>query len=125
MEDKPQSWPGLDADRDDVTYSPQKIKAVASALREELEPLEGRGTHTTGSVSDLTQHGGVFGLRTQLDSISDWPGGKLLSKTLELGHDELVKVYGEVVTNFTTAISLIENGAGTYGITNVANEGEA
>lgn len=124
MGDTPENWPGLDADRDDVTYSAQKIKSVASALREEAEPFEGHSTDGRGSVADLTSYGGVDRLPNQLDSISNWGGGELLSETLRRSHRELVEVYGQVVANFTTAISLIETGAGTYGITNAANEGE-
>ncbi|TDD31034.1 hypothetical protein E1286_45435 [Nonomuraea terrae] len=124
MGNTPENWPGLDAERDGVTYSAQKIKSVASALREELKPFEGQGTDGRGSVEDLTSYGGVNQLRTQLQTISNWEGGRLFSESLGRSHQEFLDVYRRVIINFQTAIALIETGAGVYGTTNTANEGE-
>lgn len=120
----PDNWPGLDADRDGVEYDATKIANIAEALRDIMKPLIGSGYgESLGSIQDLSANGSLPMVRTQLRSIERFDGGDSLATTLETAHQELLNVYEDVLENFSTAIALVEAGAGTYRMTNIANQG--
>ncbi|MGW0801875.1 hypothetical protein [Nonomuraea sp. NPDC002799] len=123
---EPAAWPGLQAERDGVTYSAEKITNIAKALAEELKPFNGQGAAETrrGSIDDLTTYGGLTELQGQLQTIDKWEGGKLFSDTLAQSHTEFLNVYRQVVDNFGIAISLVAAGAGNYPTATSATEGE-
>jgi hypothetical protein len=118
----PSDWPGLDAERDGVTYDARKIANIAEALRDAMKPIAGYGT-AQGSVGDLTASGDLSRLRNHLESIDRVDGIKTFLDTLTDSHGKFTKVYNNAIENFQTAIALIDAGAGTYQVTNAANEG--
>jgi hypothetical protein len=120
----PGDWPGLEAERDGVTYSAKKIENIAGALRDAMKPINGGGYgEYQGSIQDLSMHGSLAAVRMQLRSIERWQAGESFATTLETSHREFLNVYQEVLENFATAIALVDAGAGNYQITNAANEG--
>ncbi|MGW4797527.1 hypothetical protein ACWEPC_34415 [Nonomuraea sp. NPDC004297] len=121
----PANWPGLEPERDGVTYSAEKILNVAEELREVMKPISGEGSRSSrqGSLNDLAAYGDLSDVRRHLLSIDDWPGGATFGDTLRQSYDEFMAVYEEVLENFGTAIALVEAGAGNYQATNGANEG--
>jgi hypothetical protein len=123
--DWPSDWPGLEAERDGVTYDAQKIASIAQALREVMEPISGGGSgDNLGSLQDLSSNGSLhYDVCSHLRSLENWEGGKSFAATLEQSHQTFVDVLEEVLENFTTAISLVEAEASTYQATNAANEG--
>ncbi|MGI5283930.1 hypothetical protein ACQEVF_11415 [Nonomuraea polychroma] len=121
----PSDWPGLEPERDGVTYDAQKILNIAGELREVMKPVTGEGYgERLGSINDLSVRGSLSALRTHLQSIDRWEAGKSFNTTLASSHQEFLNVYEDVLENFAIAIALVEAGAGTYLATNAANEGE-
>ncbi|MEV5889877.1 hypothetical protein [Nonomuraea fuscirosea] len=120
----PKDWPGLVADRDGVTYDAKKIENIAGALREALKPIDMMGTGTRpGSLQDLSMVSYTLtALREQLQTVKGWAGGEFGSQ-LDHSHTEVQKIYQSVLTSLNTAIALVEAGAGTYKVTNAANQG--
>ncbi|HEX4814467.1 MAG TPA: hypothetical protein VFV66_17125 [Nonomuraea sp.] len=121
----PDWWPGLQAERDGVTYNAQKIANIAEELREAMKPIGGEGGYgtTQGSVGDLTASGNLSALRAQLEPFDRIEGIKTFVNTLADSHGTFTTVYGNVLENFRTAIALIDAGASTYHVTTTANEG--
>ncbi|MFB4282589.1 MULTISPECIES: hypothetical protein [unclassified Nonomuraea] len=121
----PGDWPGLEPERDGVTYDAQKISNIAGELREVMKPISGEGrTQRQGSINDLSVYGDLSDVRRHLLSIDNWQGGAAFAATLVQSYQEFITVYEDVLENFATAITLVEAGAGTYQVTNAANEGE-
>ncbi|WP_188191153.1 hypothetical protein [Nonomuraea sp. SYSU D8015] len=118
----PKDWPGLEAERDGVTYDARKIANIAEALREAMQPISGYGT-SKGSVGNLATSGDLSKLRDHLAGIDRVDGIKTFLQTLTDNHETFTQVYGRVLQKFETAITLIDDGAGTYRVTNTANEG--
>ncbi|TMR96084.1 hypothetical protein [Nonomuraea basaltis] len=119
----PSDWPGLEPERDGVTYDAKKIANIAGELRDVMEPIGGGGySQRQGSIQDLSMYGSLADVRQHLLSISNWDGN-VLGNTLSTSHQEFLSVYEDVLENFGTAIALVDAGAGNYQITNVANEG--
>lgn len=120
----PDKWPGLDADRDGVGYDADKIAGVAKALREIMEPLNptGAGRHH-GSYQDLMTKGSLQLVCDQLRSVDRYESGDQFARTLETAHREFLDVYKDILDNFSTAIALVDAGAGNYSVTNIANHG--
>ncbi|MEU6729015.1 hypothetical protein ABZ917_35370 [Nonomuraea wenchangensis] len=120
----PKNWPGLEAERDGVTYDAKKIASIAEALREAMKPIGG-GTYGQypGSIQDLSFNGSLKAESDHLRSVDRWQAGESLATTLEQAHREFLNVYEEVLKNMTVAITLVDAGAGNYKITNAANEG--
>ncbi|MCK2221287.1 hypothetical protein MF672_046915 [Actinomadura sp. ATCC 31491] len=122
----PKNWPGLEAERDGVTYDATKIANIAEALREAMKPINGGGYgEYQGSIQDLSINGSLSDVRQHLQSIDRWEAGKTFAATLTQAHREFLNVYQEVLENFSIAIALVEAGAGVYKTTNAANEGGA
>ncbi|GAA4518894.1 MULTISPECIES: hypothetical protein [Nonomuraea] len=120
----PEDWPGLVAERDGVGYDATKITNVAEALREIMKPINGGGYgEHQGSIQDLSINGSLSDVRTQLRSIDRNQGTESFATTLETAHREFLDVYEDVLENFSTAIALVEAGAGTYRVTDIVNQG--
>ncbi|MEW9546980.1 hypothetical protein [Nonomuraea sp. NPDC050783] len=122
----PKNWPGLEAERDGVTYSADKIMNIAKALREIMKPVNGGGYgEYQGSIQDLSVNGSLADVRQHLQSLERWEAGPSMATTLSQAHREFLNVYQEALQNFDIAIALVEAGAGKYKVTNAANEGGA
>lgn len=109
-----EKWPGLKAERDNVTYPEnpkERFEQLASRLEEALEDLTGSGR---GSLTDLTTQGNLSGFTSQVRAIDRWEGGRAFANTLDLGHEELTKIYGQVNKKFAIAIALVRGGGGIY-----------
>ncbi|MFI7441216.1 hypothetical protein [Nonomuraea indica] len=109
-----EKWPGLDAERDGVKYpeEPKKrFEQLATQLTEALDDLQGSGR---GSLTDLTTQGNLSGFTQQVRAIDRWDGGRSFADTLDLGHDELTKIYGQVNEKFAVAIALVRSGGGIF-----------
>lgn len=120
----PDNWPGLEAERDGVGYDATKIANIAEELREILKPLNGGGYgENRGSIQDLNVNGSLADVRRQLRNVDRWPGGEQFATTLEKAYETFLDVYEDVLENFSTAISLVEAGAGDYRMTDAANHG--
>jgi len=127
------NWPGLEAERDGVTYNEKVIRESAKALREALGRFIGEGGSAKGSslatgqgsIEDLTAYTALDELRTQLQSVPRWEGGRTFAKMLETCHQEFTTIYQEVQKNFDTAIALLDAGAGKYKDVSDANTGGA
>ncbi|TDD25148.1 hypothetical protein [Nonomuraea diastatica] len=120
----PRDWPGLQPERDGVTYDPKKIANIAGELREVLKPIRGEGRgENQGSIIDLETYGSLRAVLTHVRSIERWQGGQAFADLVSHSQQEFLTAYEEVLENFATAISLVEAGAGTYQVTNAANEG--
>lgn len=120
----PPDWPGLEAERDGVGYDATKISNIAEALREIVKPLKGGGYgEHKGSIQDLSVNALLSDVRQQLRSVSRWPGGEQFATTLETSHRTFLDLYEDILTNFETAIQLVEAGAGGYRVTDAANQG--
>jgi len=127
-----QSWPGLEADRDGVEYSPSKLVKIANDLwakYPEVSGIDPTGKRTgatgatAGSHPDVDQHRfALDAFATQLEGVRNWPGGQTFAGALRQSHDELSKVYREVNEKLAIAFQLIDVGAGNYERANVANE---
>lgn len=120
----PEDWPGLDPEDDGVEYDAEKIAAIAKELREIMKPIGGGGYGTrSGSIQDLSVNGTLSLVTTQLKTVDRWEGGEKFAATLESAERAFLDVYEDVLENFSTAITLVEEGAGTYRVTNIANLG--
>ncbi|MEQ4719468.1 hypothetical protein [Nonomuraea sp. B19D2] len=127
------NWPGLEAERDGVTYNEKVIKECAKALREALGRFIGEGGSAKGSslatgqgsIEDLTTYTALDELRTQLQSVPRWEGGRTFAKMLETCHQEFTTTYQEVQKTFDTAIALLDAGVGKYKNVSDANTGGA
>lgn len=120
----PENWPGLVAEREGVGYDATKISNIAEALREIMKPINGGGYgEYQGSIQDLSINGSLSDVRTQLRSVDRNEGGESFATTLETAHREFLNVYEDVLQNFSTAIALVDAGAGNYHVTDVANLG--
>ncbi|MER6951994.1 hypothetical protein ABT294_49090 [Nonomuraea sp. NPDC000554] len=127
------NWPGLEAERDGVIYNEKVIRESAKALREALGRFIGEGGSAKGSglaagqgsIEDLTAYTALDELRTQLQSVARWEGGRTFAKMLETCHQEFTTIYQEVQKSFDTAIALIDAGAGKYTDVSDANTGGA
>ncbi|MEU0565237.1 hypothetical protein ABZ297_07595 [Nonomuraea sp. NPDC005983] len=126
-------WPGLDAERDGVTYNEKAIAGCARALRGVIGRFDGTGgdvkdsgvTAGRGSIEDLRSYTSLDELRSQLQSVARWEGGRIFAKAVETGHQELIAVYEEVQKAFDKAIALVDAGAGNYRDAGDANTIEA
>ncbi|MEV0591860.1 hypothetical protein [Nonomuraea cavernae] len=115
------SWPGLDAERDGVKYPEDpktKFDQLAQRLQDELDELAGAGT---GSLSKLQGRGDLSGLENQVMSIARWDAGRSFVRTVQEGHEEFTKIYGQVNEKFRIAIELVRAGGGNYTGVNNAN----
>ncbi|MFG3435871.1 hypothetical protein ACGF0J_01385 [Nonomuraea sp. NPDC047897] len=109
-----QKWPGLDAERDGVTYPKdpkERFEQLATKLEDALEDLRGSGR---GSLTELTTQGNLSAFTQQVRAIDRWEGGRAFADTLDLGHDELTKIYGQVNQKFDIAIALVRSGGGIF-----------
>jgi len=120
----PDDWPGLEAERDGVQYDAEKIAKIAQAMREIMEPISGldSGRHF-GSKQDLDLNGSFDQMSMQLRSIDLYESGDVFARLLEVVHREFLEVYQDVLDNFSTAIALVDAGAGNYSMTDIANQG--
>lgn len=128
-----QSWPGLVADRDGVTYSPEELVKVANALwakYPELNPNDPKAPKVAaappgqGSCPDVVAQGHALGtFAAQLNHVQRWDGGKSFAAALMQSHKELTAVYQEVNDKLGIAFALIDAGAGNYKRASAANGG--
>ncbi|MER7363328.1 hypothetical protein ACI2LC_34640 [Nonomuraea wenchangensis] len=120
----PKNWPGLEAERDGVTYDAKKIASIAEALREAMKPMGGGNYgEYPGSIHDLSLNGSLKAESDHLRSVGRWQAGESFADTLDQAHREFLNVYEEALNNLSVAIALVNAGAGNYKITNAANEG--
>ncbi|MEV0617177.1 hypothetical protein AB0I81_27915 [Nonomuraea sp. NPDC050404] len=120
----PPGWPGLQAERDAVTYDAKKIETIAGELRDALKPLETMSYGNPGSIHDFNAAGYTIQTFTDhLKTVERWGGGHDFAAQLMGSHKSLHEIYQEVVTKLNIAISLVDAGAGNYKVTDTANLG--
>ncbi|MGP3955559.1 hypothetical protein ACTWPT_06140 [Nonomuraea sp. 3N208] len=106
-----------------MTYDAQKILNIAGELGEVMKLISGE-SYRQGSISDLEANNQLFAeVRQHLLSIDNSDGTESFAATWKQSHEVCQTVYRDVLENFATAIALVEAGAGTYQLTNDANEG--
>ena len=127
-------WRGLDQDRDGVKYNPQKLAGLAETLNAELAKLSGVTSGSGGrpqilmnaphgSSTDLSVNADLSVMTESIRGIKNWPGGHELANALDKAHTDLTDTQTKIIETAQTVIELINNGAGKYGDTNLANGG--
>lgn len=140
-----QSWPGLQAQRDGVTYSASTLTKIAEELQTLMNSLSGSTASgqpspsggVPGSLPHLQSDGNLtylatnmFGareadapeLKLQGDTLRDWAGGRTFGQALISGHNEMSTIYQQVIEKLQVAIALVQEGAANYKGANQANE---
>jgi hypothetical protein len=105
-------WPGLEAERDGVTFDADKLKKVAQDLEKKLKIFDGS---KPGSLAHLMANTDLSDQRAIVRSIERWPGGHAFFDTLKTANVEFPDVYSQIVTRLRVAIALVQAGAGIYG----------
>ncbi|QYC38724.1 hypothetical protein Nocox_05485 [Nonomuraea coxensis DSM 45129] len=120
----PKNWPGLEAERDGVTYTPRKIGNIARELHKAMEAVGGGGySNSPGSLQDFGAKGDLTYEAGLLKQVGRWEAGPSFADTLLTAHRELLTVYQDALTNMAAAIALVNEGAGNFGITELGNQG--
>ncbi|GAA3188413.1 hypothetical protein [Nonomuraea roseoviolacea] len=109
-----QKWPGLDADHELLEHPEdpkKKFQELADQLTAELTALTGM---KHGGVQDVQAKASLENLRSQVQGIKRWDGGKVFVETAQRGQEQLTDIYGQVNEKLRIAIDLIKVGGGIY-----------